>query len=79
MQTWTVLWLSHEKRYIHFSKSLGTTELFRIVRFSVHYILLLPVNFHNNLKYASTSNIRENLSLYNLGDKSFKQTLDTTI
>ena len=38
------------------------------------FILILSflLTFQNNLNYASTSNIREVIKFYNLGDKTFK-------
>ena len=55
-----------------FFKSLGTTKISRSLRFSVYTNVVLLITFQDNLNYASTSNIREVIKLYNLGDKTFE-------
>ena len=55
-----------------FFNSLGTTKISRSLRFSVYINVVLLINFQHNLNYASTSNIREVIKFYNLGDETFE-------
>ena len=55
-----------------FFNSLGTTKISRNVRLSVYINVVLLITFQNNLNYASTSNIREVIKFYNLGDNTFE-------
>ena len=44
-------------------------------------MLMLPFweTFQDNLSYASTSNIREVMKFYNLGDKTFETDFNTCL
>ena len=55
-----------------FFNSLGTTRISRGLRLSVYINVDLLINFPEQLDYASTSNIREGIKFYNLGDKTFE-------
>ena len=51
---------------------LKKTKISRSLRLSVHINVVLLINFPEQfeLNYASTSNIREVIKFYNLGDKT---------
>ena len=51
-----------------FFNSLGTTKISRNLKRSVYVNVVLLKTFQNNFNYASTSNIREVIKFYNLGD-----------
>ena len=55
-----------------FLNSLGTNKISRNLILFVHANVVLLINFQNNLKYASTSNIQKVIKFYNLGDKTFE-------
>ena len=56
-----------------FFNSLETTKISRRLRLSVYIDVVLLINFPEQFKlYASTSNIREVIKFYNLGDKTFE-------
>ena len=52
-----------------FFNCLGTTKISRSLRLSVCVNVVLLINFR---EHASTSNIREVIEYYNLGDKNFE-------
>ena len=51
-----------------FFKSIGTTKISRCLKLSAYINVVLLIN----LNYASTSNIREVIKFYNLGNKTFE-------
>ena len=51
-----------------FFNSLGTTKISGNLKRSVYVNIVLLKTFQNNFNYASTSNIREVIKFYNLGD-----------
>ena len=59
-----------------FFNSLGTTKFPGVSKLSVYINVVLLINFpttvQQTLNYASTSNIREVIKFYNLGDKTFE-------
>ena len=55
-----------------FFNSLRTTKISRSLRLSVYIYVFLLITLQNNLNYISTSNIREVITFYNLGDKMFE-------
>ena len=55
-----------------FFNSLGTTKISRSLKHNVYINVVLLINFQNNLNYTSTSDIREVIKFYNLGDKTFE-------
>ena len=54
-----------------FFNSLGTTKISRSLGRSVYINVVFLMNFPD-LNYASTSNIREVIKFYNLGEKTFE-------
>ena len=63
------------EKFIFFN-SLGTTKIAKNFNLFVFINVVLLINFPDNLSYASTSNIREVIKFYDLGDKKIlKQTL----
>ena len=59
---------------VHLFNSLGTTKISRSLRISIYINIVLLINFPEqfNLNYSFTSNIREVVKFYNLGDKTFE-------
>ena len=53
-----------------FLTPLGQPKFHEFLNFLPIFHIVLSKTFHNNLNYACTSNIRELIKFYNIGDES---------